>query len=100
LLDPSGKTPWSANKLLSEYHDDIIKIAHKHDISPVLLASVVYNENVLRWAYHDLEDTVAAYLSLAQGHDPSIGLCQIQVSNAILLDFGLNSKEFAKLSRE
>ena len=44
-VDPSGTTVRSALALVREYREDIISIAEKYDIDPILLAGVVFAEN-------------------------------------------------------
>jgi hypothetical protein len=53
----------------------------------------------MRTPIHEFKDTTGIALS-KYGSDVSLGLCQVQVSNAILLDMGLNPEKFASYSRE
>jgi hypothetical protein len=48
-----------------------------------------HKPDVMRTPIHEFKDTTGIALS-KYGSDVSLGLCQVQVSNAILLDMGLN----------
>ncbi len=87
-VDPDGKYPWDAKRLLNQYRSDIIRISKTYGIPPAALATVVYGENVRRSCICELKDEAAILGLIMEGHDASIGICQVKFSTALMLDCG------------
>jgi len=85
--------------LLNQYRADIVRISETYGIPPAALATVVYGENVWRSYISELKDEAAILGLIMEGHDASIGICQVKFSTALMLDFGYPPKEFAEGTR-
>ncbi|MEA4883925.1 MAG: hypothetical protein VB144_09800 [Clostridia bacterium] len=56
----------------------------------------MYAENVRRSYLSELKGEAAIFGLIMEGHDASIGICQVKFSTALMLDFGYPPKRFAE----
>lgn len=64
-------------------------MSEKRSRNQLFMVQLRHKPDVMRTPIHEFKDTTGIALS-KYGSDVSLGLCQVQVSNAILLDMGLN----------
>lgn len=64
-----------------KFRSEIDKIADDNNVSPLLIAATIMNENECRPKYEDWKDSIGVLL----GMNPSVGVGQVRISTAIEL---------------
>lgn len=93
VKDPQDALPQDLYFFFQQYKDDLIRLGDQYNVAPELVMGFVVEENKTRPLCQDIFDRVVSLPGIYNIRDPSLGIGQINLSTARLLEsyFGRES---------